>query len=199
MSENLFVIDENSNDGTSKYIGIRNEDDFIKFGKLTKYAISEDGKYIEANFTTKDGLSLRFDKRYNLPISKENYKSEEKYNKAVQIFLNNMVNIGKKFKGDTYKVSGTDALDLAKKVIADITPLMKTKDIWAFFELEEKEKGIFPNLGSFSPFGNTKEELVGKVTSTQKNLLEKRKTGGAKPDADVKFDTTAKPSDDLPF
>lgn len=199
--ENLFVIDSTTNEGTSKSIFINSEADFVQQGKITKLELSEDNKFYMVNFTNKAGQSLKYDKRYYLPKDKSEYADEEKYKKAVQIFLSNMANLGRKFKGEDYKVEGSSALDVALKVIGAVKPLLN-KEIFAFFELEKKDKGIFPNLGSFSPFGTIKEELMVKINAKQKELLEEKRNYKTSPDSDgtaVSFNETPKPTDDLPF
>jgi hypothetical protein len=188
---NPFVINETSSEGNeqSKNITIKTEQDFIQKGKITQYSLSEDGKYIEVNFTNDKGQNFRFGKRYYLPKEKAEYDSEDKYNKAIQIFMNNMVNVARKIKGENFKVEGTSAKDVANKVITAVNSGMNSKEIYAFIELEDKDKGIFPNLGNYSPFGNTREDLLGKVTSKQKELLAKREaqfqaSKGVTPDAE---------------
>jgi len=195
MSDNLFVIDSTTNEGSgSKNIVIYGEADFIQECEITKYELSADKLYIQAEVVNKQGKTSNA--RYYLPKAKESYETEDKYKTAVRIFLGNMANIARKFKGEDYKVEGKDALDVAEKVIAAITPMLKGKKLFVLFELTENSKGIFSRIGSFSPFANNAKDLI--ISQKQKDLLEKRKNGTTKPDAETNF-TPSKTDDLLPF
>jgi len=179
MAENLFVINEGTSEGTSKNINVREEVDFIQQGKLTKYELSEDNRYIQIEFTnTRGQVSNR---RMYLPKDASEYQSDDKYKKAISIFMGNMANVSRKYMGDTYTTQGNTALEIAIKVIKDITPKLSTVVLFCLMELNETDKGIFTNVGSFSPFSMTGSDLV--VSKKQKDLLQKKLA--YKPDTDT--------------
>lgn len=192
MSENLFVIDSTTSEGGSKNIIIYEEQDFIQQCKITKYTLSDDNKYIDIEVKNLQGKVCN--SRMYLPKEKSEYATEEKYNNAVRIFLGNMANIARKFKGEDYKVEGRDAIEVVTKVIRDITPFLNSKTVYVLFELTENDKGIFTRIGSFSPFGEKESDL--KVSVKQKTLLHKKNNMS-------KFDKDTPPtnnnSDSLPF
>lgn len=205
---NPFIIDEKTSEGGSKNISIRTVEDFIQKGKITLFKLSDDQKFIEVNFANVQGQTFKYNKRFYLPKDASEYDSTEKYAKAIQIFMGNMANVARKIKGEDYKVEGTSALDVAKKVITAVSQSIGSKEIFCFIELEEKKDngGIWPSIGSFSPFGNTKEDLLSKVNSKQKDLLSKRDrefeaNKNATPDEDriPSGDDFKNASADLPF
>lgn len=179
MSENLFVIDESTSEG-GKSIIVNEEKDFIQLCKITKYVLSNDQKYIDAEVTNERGKTCS--SRYYLPKEASEYDDEKKYKTAVRIFLSNMANVGRKFKGADYKVEGKNALDVANKVITAITPSLSSKKVYTLFELTENEKGIFTRIGAFSPFADKAEDL--NINPKQKELLNKKSGSVAKPDSD---------------
>ena len=194
MSENLFVIDNTTSEGRSKNISIYGTNDFIQQCEVTKYELSDDKTYIQAEVV--NGQGKVSNARYYLPKDKDKYETEDKYKVAVRIFLGNMANVARKYKGEDFKIEGSSALDVAEKVIVAIKPLLKGKKLFVLFELTENTKGIFTRIGSFSPFANKAEDLI--ISQKQKDLLEKKKTGGAKPDADTTF-APQTPDTGLPF
>lgn len=179
MSENLFVIDESTSEG-GKSIVVNEEKDFIQLCKITKYVLSDDQKYIDVEVTNDRGKTCST--RFYLPKEESEYADEKKYKTAVRIFLSNMANVGRKFRGADYKVEGKNALDVANKVITAITPSLGSKKLYTLFELTENDKGIFTRIGAFSPFAEKAEDLS--INPKQKELLHKRSNSSAKPDVD---------------
>lgn len=77
-----------------------------------------------------------------------------------------------------------------------ITPKLNNVTLFCAMELNKGDKGIFTNVGSFSPFSLTGEDIT--IMSKQKDLLKEKLA--YKPDADkpVEFKPGEK-KDDLPF
>lgn len=191
----LFSINESTSEGTgSKSINVRSEADFIQQGKITKYELSEDKRFINIEFTNTKNQTAN--KRLYLPKDESGYADQDKYKKAISIFMGNMANVSRKFMGDTYKCDGDSVIQVVEKVIKDITPRLNNVTLFCAMELNKGDKGIFTNVGSFSPFSLTGEDIV--IMAKQKELLKEKLA--YKPDADkpVEF-KEGKKNDDLPF
>ena len=186
MTENLFSVDATTSEGKSTIINVRSEADFIQKGKITKLEIVEDKGWMAVEFTNDKGLTSN--KNFFFP--KDNGDAE-KYAKAVKFFMGNIANIGRRYKGTDYKVSGIDALDVAKKMVKDVTSLLN-KEVFCLMELNEGKDGkIYTNVGSFSPLSDTGKDLF--ITDKQRKLLEKKlnwKGDDAKPDVDTQAPAT---------
>jgi len=185
MSEtNPFVIDETTEEGGgSKYIQIVEEKDFIQTDVLvTKFQLSEDAKYIEVEVTNSKGQAAS--RRWYLPKEESEYPEKKKYLNAVKVFMGNMANISRKYMGESYKVTGNTAAEIANKVISDITPKLDKVKVAVLLELNEVDKGIFTNIGSFAPFSVDGSDLA--VDGKQRLLLQKKLISlSAKPDSDL--------------
>ena len=191
----LFSIDSNTSEGTgSKSINVRSEADFVQQGKITKYELSDDKKYINIEFTNTKNQTAS--KRLYLPKEESSYDSGDKYKKAISIFMGNMANVSRKFMGDTYKCEGDSVASVAEKVIRDITPKLNNVTLFCAMELNKGDKGIFTNVGSFSPFSLTGEDIT--IMSKQKDLLKEKLA--YKPDTDKPVEFKTMPdSSGLPF
>jgi hypothetical protein len=185
MSEsNPFVIDETTQEGGAKYITVNKVEDFIQPNlKVTKLEIPEGANYIDIEAANSGGLVVG--KRLYFPKAKEDYSDEKKYLNAVKIFMGNMACIGRRFMGESYKATGTTAMEVAKKVIVDVTPKLGTKTVYGLLELREGSDGkLYSNLDSYKPFSDDGKDLT--VSAKQIQLLrEKLSTSSVKPDADA--------------
>ena len=191
----LFSINESTSEGTgSKSINVRSEADFIQQGKITKYELSDDKKYINIEFTNTKNQTAN--KRLYLPKDESGYADQDKYKKAISIFMGNMANVSRKFMGDTYKCDGDSVIQVVEKVIKDITPRLNNVTLFCVMELNKGDKGIFTNVGSFSPFSLTGGDIV--IMAKQKDLLKEKLA--YKPDTDkpVEF-KEGKVNDSPPF
>ena len=197
MSENLFAIDGRTSEGKSTVINVRTEEDFIQKGKITKLEIPEDERWLHVEFTNDKGLTAN--KNFFFP--KDNGDAE-KYKTSVRIFMGNIANIGRKYKGGDYSVTGNSAVEVARKMIKDVAPMLNGKEVYCLMELNEGKDGkIYTNVGAFGPFSETGKDIF--VSQKQKEMLVRKlnyKNSDVKPDADkpVEFKTTDAASD-LPF
>lgn len=191
----LFSIDTNTSEGTgSKTINVKSEADFIQQGKVTKYELSEDKKYINIEFTNTKNQTAN--KRLYLPKDASEYQDQDKYKKAISIFMGNMANISRKYMGDTYKCDGDTLLQVVERVIRDIQPKLNNVTLFCAMELSKTDKGIYTNVGSFSPFSVTGEDIV--IMQKQKDLLKEKLA--YKPDTDKPVEFKSMPnSSGLPF
>ena len=195
MSENLFAIDGRTSEGKSTVINVRTEEDFIQKGKITKLEVVEDKNWMSVEFTNDKGMTSS--KNFFFPTDRGN---AEQYAKDVKTFMGNIANIGRRFKGSSYAVTGTSAVDVAKKMVKDIAPLLNSKEFYCLMELNRSKKDdkIYTNVGSYSPFSDTGKDLY--ISAKQKALLVEKlnyKNSDVKPDADkpVEFKTTDAASD----
>ena len=174
-----FGFDNTTTEGKfeKKYVTIDKIEDFVQKGKISKLEIPEDQRWLHVEFTSESGGTTN--KNFFFP---QDTGDKEKYDKSVKFFLANMANIGRRYKGTNYAVSGNTLLEVAQKVIRDITPLLN-KPVYCLLELNEGKDGkIYTNVGSFSPFSDNGTDLF--VTQKQKDMFAKK--GSYKPDTDVK-------------
>lgn len=183
MSDNVFVIDENTSEG-GKNISIFEEKDFIQLCEITKYELDPEEKYINCEVKNERGKIST--KRFYLPKDKSEYPDEKKYTSAVRTFVSNMANIARRFKGKDFKVEGKNALDMAQKVISIVHPILATKKVHVLFELNKGDRGTFTNVSSFSPFADDAKDLT--ISAAQKVLLHEFRSGkssGVEADVDT--------------
>lgn len=187
MSTNPFVIDSNTQESSGgKYIQIYEEKDFIQGNcTLTTLELSSDNRYIQLEVTNPTGQIAN--KRMYLPKTKSEYVGEDKFMNAVKVFMGNVANLARRYKGEAYTASGANALEIAQKLIADVTPMMSMKKVAVSLELVESPDGkMYTNIGSFAPFADTTETLT--VEPKQKLLLAKKlaqATAAVTPDTDA--------------
>ena len=192
MTENLFSFDEKTSEGKSTNINVRSLEDFIHKGKVTKIEIPDDERWVHVEFTNEIGQTAN--KNFFFP--KDNGDAE-KYAKSVKFFMQNMANIGRRYMGTEYKVSGTSCVDVARKVLKDVATRLNSKEVFCLMELNKSKTDdkIYTNIGSFSPLSDTGKDLF--ITEKQKQLLaEKLAFKPITPDSDV---TPGNTPDDNPF
>ena len=190
----LFSIDASTSEGTgSKSINVRSEADFVQQGKITKYELSDDKKYINIEFTNTKNQTAN--KRLYLPKGESEYTDGDKYKKAISIFMGNMANVSRKYMGESYVCNGDSAVQVAEKVIRDISTKLNNVTLFCAMELNKGDKGIFTNVGSFSPFSLTGEDIT--IMGKQKDLLKEKLA--YKPDAEKPTFKEQENNSGLPF
>ncbi len=189
-----IVIDDNTKERGSSIV-IREEADFIQECKITDITLDSEKKFVEVTVENMNGLTCS--SRFYLPKEPKAYENEKKYQNACDIFIKNMVNILRRYKGAKVTLDAQDEVDLAEKVIRIVTPLLNTRTVYTLFELNENEKGIFTRISGIAPFADSPKELY--VSAGQKKLLAKKNGEEATPDADSKFMNSPFMDDKLPF
>lgn len=180
----LVINDEVKERGTS--IIVNSQDDFIQLCKITGIKMSDDLRYIELTVENESGLTNT--SRIYLPKEESEYSESSKYEMAVNIFVRNMANILRRFKGENASVEADNVVQLAQKVIAAVTPLLHSKKVYTLFELNENDKGIFTRIAGIAPFADNPKDLF--VSKKQLQLLEKKNGTGVTPDNDANFMAT---------
>lgn len=192
----LFSITADSSDNqVGKNIVIKSEADFIQEGKITKYELAESEKFIRVEFTNTKGQVASGSAW--LPNEESTYKSQEDYKKAVTGFMNSMINVSRKVINETYTCEGNNALDVAKKIIRDISQKLPSKQIFCKMMLKKGSDGkIYTNIYSYSPFTFDINDRF--VSEKQKDLLKEKLA--YKPDTDKSVEFKTMPdSSGLPF
>jgi len=183
-----FVIDDKTSEGSgSSNIIIRDLKDFIQDDcEVTKFELSPDEKYIDVEVVNPAGK--RASKRLYLPKDKSEYQGndkktpEQQYESAKDTFFKSLANFVRRYKGKDYKVSGRSFVEITKAIQTAATPLLSSKKVRVLLELRKSDKGIFTNIGSFSPFEDMDTVTSFRINDTQKNLLAEK--NAYKPDSD---------------
>lgn len=195
----MFGFDETTSEGTGgKNIVVKEEGDFIQDNcTVTKFELSTDEKYIDVEIENANGKTSN--KRIYLPKATSEYTTPEKYKKAVEVFGGALANISRRYKGEAYKASGSTAIEVTKKVITDIKPLLARVPVRVKLELREGPTGgIFTNIASFGPFEDMNKKSAFVINNDQKLLLAKK--NAYKPDAETSnADVTTPSTDDIGF
>lgn len=193
----LFSIGTDSAEGSqvNKSINVKSEDDFIQEGKITKYELSDDNRYIKIEFANTKGQTSNGSAW--LPKAESDYSDADAYKKAVTGFMNNMTNISRKLISDTYTCDGRDAVDVATKVINAVSSKLASKTVFCKMDLNKSKDGkIYTNVSSYSPFAFSKEDIF--ISNKQKDLLKEKLA--YRPDAEKTAEFKTMPdSSGLPF
>jgi len=192
MTEDIFVIDSNTEEGSSspaKYVLIDKEEDFIQENVFAK-EIVKDPRWFQI-VCEKDGLELSTQRQY-FP-DPATAQSNDTYKKSVSIKQGLLTNFLRKFLGDDAVVKATSCTELVEQIDAMCKPKYSTTPLRVKLELVEGRGDyagkFFTNISTFAPFENmdtpkAKSKLfVSKVD--KEKLAQKLAEDSVTPDSDT--------------
>ena len=159
MAEDIFVIDTNTEEGSStggNYILINSEEDFIQENLFVKeLVLSEDNRWYQIT-CEKDGKEVSTQRQY-FP-DPATAKDDASYKKAVSIKQALLTNFMRRFAGEQAVVKATSWPELVNRINMMCSPKYKLVPLRVKLELVEGrgqyEGKFFTNISTFAPFEN---------------------------------------------